>query len=183
MKTKLTLLLLFFSQIFFCQTIQELNKKRDELNREKNSLEYKLHEISVELDHIEGLIDITHLKNTSIESKIKRSGSIYENTNRYSSKLADTKRDTKIYVIEYDANNKYFKVVYNNKIGYIPANDVKTNKALKEKKRNTYRSKKAKYYSSFKSTSSRRYIRGPRGGCYYINSNGNKTYVSRSLCN
>jgi hypothetical protein len=26
------------------------------------------------------------------------------------------------------------------------------------------------------------YIRGPRGGCYYINSHGNKTYVDRSLC-
>lgn len=29
----------------------------------------------------------------------------------------------------------------------------------------------------------RHYIRGPRGGCYYINSNGNKTYVDRSICN
>jgi hypothetical protein len=28
----------------------------------------------------------------------------------------------------------------------------------------------------------RGYITGPRGGCYYINSNGNKTYVDRSLC-
>lgn len=28
----------------------------------------------------------------------------------------------------------------------------------------------------------RRYIRGPRGGCYYINSNGNRTYVDRSRC-
>jgi len=27
-----------------------------------------------------------------------------------------------------------------------------------------------------------RYITGPRGGCYYINRNGNKTYVDRSLC-
>lgn len=27
------------------------------------------------------------------------------------------------------------------------------------------------------------YIRGPRGGCYYINSNGNKTYVDHSYCN
>lgn len=27
------------------------------------------------------------------------------------------------------------------------------------------------------------YIRGPRGGCYYINSRGNKTYVDRSRCN
>jgi len=29
---------------------------------------------------------------------------------------------------------------------------------------------------------SKNYIRGPRGGCYYINSNTNKTYVSRSYC-
>jgi hypothetical protein len=29
---------------------------------------------------------------------------------------------------------------------------------------------------------SRKLIRGKRGGCYYINRNGNKTYVDRSLC-
>ncbi len=29
----------------------------------------------------------------------------------------------------------------------------------------------------------RTYIKGSRGGCYYINSKGNKTYVDRSLCN
>lgn len=27
------------------------------------------------------------------------------------------------------------------------------------------------------------FIRGPKGGCYYKNRNGKKTYVSRSLCN
>ncbi len=32
-------------------------------------------------------------------------------------------------------------------------------------------------------SNSRQYIRGPRGGCYYINSNGNKTYVDHSFCN
>lgn len=37
-------------------------------------------------------------------------------------------------------------------------------------------------YSRRKASSSREYIRGPRGGCYYINSNGNKTYVDRSMC-
>lgn len=34
-----------------------------------------------------------------------------------------------------------------------------------------------------KTQSNKKYIRGPKGGCYYINSNGNKTYVDRSLCN
>jgi endonuclease YncB( thermonuclease family) len=32
-------------------------------------------------------------------------------------------------------------------------------------------------------TPGRTYTRGSRGGCYYINSKGNKTYVDRSLCN
>lgn len=32
-------------------------------------------------------------------------------------------------------------------------------------------------------SSDRTYIRGPRGGCYYINSSGKKTYVDKSLCN
>ena len=26
------------------------------------------------------------------------------------------------------------------------------------------------------------YITGPRGGCYYINRHGKKTYVDRALC-
>ncbi|MBC6994946.1 hypothetical protein H9S92_12275 [Lewinella lacunae] len=29
----------------------------------------------------------------------------------------------------------------------------------------------------------RTYYRGPRGGCYYINSSGNKIYVDKSKCN
>ncbi|SFZ72743.1 hypothetical protein [Chitinimonas taiwanensis] len=36
---------------------------------------------------------------------------------------------------------------------------------------NTYRPKKPQIY-----------ILGPKGGCYYINKNGNKTYVDRALC-
>jgi len=51
---------------------------------------------------------------------------------------------------------------------------------LSKKKR---RSNANSYSSSEHISSSSGYIRGPRGGCYYINSNGNKTYVDRSLCN
>lgn len=38
-------------------------------------------------------------------------------------------------------------------------------------------------YQESNYSTSRIYIRGPRGGCYYINSNGNKIYVDRSVCN
>lgn len=34
-----------------------------------------------------------------------------------------------------------------------------------------------------KVTASRNYIRGPRGGCYYLSGSGKKVYVDRGLCN
>ena len=34
-----------------------------------------------------------------------------------------------------------------------------------------------------RSTADRVYIRGPRGGCYYISGSGSKVYVDRSMCN
>ena len=34
-----------------------------------------------------------------------------------------------------------------------------------------------------RSSASSQYILGPRGGCYYINSKGKKTYVDHGLCN
>jgi endonuclease YncB( thermonuclease family) len=37
--------------------------------------------------------------------------------------------------------------------------------------------------SAKQSNDGRKYIKGPRGGCYYINSKGGKTYVDRNLCN
>ena len=48
--------------------------------------------------------------------------------------------------------------------------------------RTSYSKKRTSYSSSRRSYSSRSYHIGPRGGCYYINSRGNKTYVDRSLC-
>lgn len=40
----------------------------------------------------------------------------------------------------------------------------------------------ARRSSRSRSAQSRTYITGPRGGCYYINSNGNKVYVDHSFC-
>jgi Bacterial SH3 domain len=36
---------------------------------------------------------------------------------------------------------------------------------------------------STRSAADRSYIRGPRGGCYYISGSGRKVYVDRSMCN
>jgi hypothetical protein len=50
----------------------------------------------------------------------------------------------------------------------------------KAKKYSLYDDESAPVHNKY---SRRTYITGPRGGCYYINGNGNKTYVDRSLCN
>jgi uncharacterized protein YgiM (DUF1202 family) len=47
----------------------------------------------------------------------------------------------------------------------------------------TPKRKSTKTKTSKTRTQSFYYQLGERGGCYYINSNGNKTYVDRSLCN
>ncbi|RFC31997.1 MAG: hypothetical protein DID92_2727745583 [Candidatus Nitrotoga sp. SPKER] len=36
--------------------------------------------------------------------------------------------------------------------------------------------------NTYRPKSNHTYITGPRGGCYYVNSNGHKTYVDRTLC-
>ncbi len=61
-----------------------------------------------------------------------------------------------------------------NNIVTVQSGKTSTTKKTKNVKKN---SQNKSAYSS-----GRYYIRGPRGGCYYINSNGNKTYVGRSLC-
>ncbi len=50
---------------------------------------------------------------------------------------------------------------------------------------NSFENKATKQRSQYESNTKnyRTYHRGPRGGCYYINSKGNKTYVARSMCN
>lgn len=36
--------------------------------------------------------------------------------------------------------------------------------------------------NTYRPKSPHTYITGPKGGCYYINSHGKKTYVDRALC-
>ena len=99
-----------------------------------------------------------------------------------------------------DFKSPYFKVQYNGIVGFMSFGSIIMNDGLRliksERKNNVVTTKKnyskPNQNSNSKSSSysssrkrhypSRSYIRGPRGGCYYINSNGNKTYVDRSFC-
>jgi len=74
-----------------------------------------------------------------------------------------------------EVNNVY----YANRIKSVPSNSYSAN----TKSTRTTAAGKRPTASAAKTSTRRSYIRGPRGGCYYINRNGGKTYVDRSLCN
>lgn len=62
---------------------------------------------------------------------------------------------------------------------YVKSNSSSINKLSSGTGNSNLKEKSSK---NQKNSSARSYIRGPRGGCYYINGNGGKTYVDRSMC-
>ncbi|HEX6427956.1 MAG TPA: SH3 domain-containing protein [Niastella sp.] len=57
------------------------------------------------------------------------------------------------------------------------------NKANLAKAKQAEAAQQQRAISTSRSGSGRKYHLGPRGGCYFINSHGNKEYVDRSYCN
>lgn len=62
---------------------------------------------------------------------------------------------------------------------YVKSRSTSINKLYSENAKPGLKEKSSKNKGS---SPTRFYIRGPRGGCYYINRNGGKTYVDRSMC-
>jgi|GEM_PF-5424515 len=83
----------------------------------------------------------------------------------------------------------YCKVSYKGKIGYIKQNELvfekkksgKTPKA-REESESAFSEPSINDVAPAPPNMNRTYLLGPRGGCYYINSHGNKQYVDRYLC-
>jgi hypothetical protein len=76
---------------------------------------------------------------------------------------------SKIKIVDSKDTN-FYKVSYNSLDGYVLKSDWDKVKNITTK-------------PDPKPVSSRKYMKGPKGGCYYINSSGKKVYVDRSLCN
>jgi len=195
-KVNLVLILVFLSTFCFSQNISELEIQNELLKSQKNTLLNKIDGIRKEINTIDNKIKqidskifIQSFKKNAVKFKIKRDGNLYEESSRLSKIIANPKSKKEIYIIEYDDKHQiYFKAIYNDKLGYIKVENVKlsrSNKKLIPKKKSSSHSNiKSSSLTPSKSRSySRTYYRGPRGGCYYINSNGNKSYVSRSMCN
>jgi hypothetical protein len=97
------------------------------------------------------------------------------------SKVLDLRKGESINVIA--KQNDFFEIKYKDKIVFVHERDIKPIatqhpiwKALTESSTTNLVTPNAK-------STERRYLRGSRGGCYYVNSEGKKIYVDHSFCN
>ncbi len=193
-KILLIYLLALTTGISYSQKSFELKELKEELEFQKTEVEKQLTLLNKKIDSLNIEINFQIVKENAIPTILKRSSLLYEKPSKYSNIIKKLKSKSKVLIVKYYEYGGYFRAIHNDEIGYINEKDIKLTKNIKNlKKTNKYYSNSSNNKSSFQNNSkkqnfkrtytSRRYYRGPRGGCYYINSNGNKTYVSRSLCN
>ncbi|AUC75788.1 hypothetical protein [Olleya sp. Bg11-27] len=143
------------------------------------------------------------IKDSSLIAVASKGAKLKKDPSLFADIIIVLKEDKKVIILEY--NESYFAVCQGRLCGYMNEIWIKNDSSISEftksiekerKLSNGINSNSPSYNSSLKSTksnnssyknkkyqNSRSYYRGPRGGCYYINSKGNKSYVSRSLCN
>ncbi len=154
------------------QRIQSLRSTRDSLNKELRKIDKQLNTLEKTYNALNksagGIKEFT-IDSPTIKLRDRPNAAI-------GNVIHVIPSGEELVLLEYASS--YFQVNYQGQIGYLHEMYVANWKAhSKTLAKNSYSKKTQKRQSK-----SRSYIRGPRGGCYYINSNGNKTYVSRNLC-
>lgn len=199
---KVIYLLQLVTSIAFGQysEVELLEAKKENFQRIVRAYEDSLVDVRNQMDK---------LKKTSFENSLKKGELIvYSNIDaplrsgpsNFDSKLKLLPGDTQLRVI--GKTGIYLRVECEYGIGYVSQNLTKEKASASSISKNksdytppiksnysssttrkTKSSSNNRASRSYRSKTYRSYIRGPRGGCYYINSNGNKTYVARNLCN
>ena len=86
----------------------------------------------------------------------------------------------------------FYKAIYKGTHGFIMDSFVEQSEVVAQMKLfddsnsnslSQQGSKQRRSTGSSRQSVSKRYHKGPRGGCYYLSNSGKKVYVSRSLCN
>lgn len=163
----------------------------DELTRDKELIKTSILSLTDSLKHIEKLITAIKNLNTITTEPLKS----FVKENVYISPIDASgnqltgllhKGDS---IFIYDYENPYYLIRHNRYIGLIDGDAVHLTKEVKAFTKNIKKVKAEKreydnesnysYTPSNRSSGSHTIHTGPRGGHYYINKNGNKTYVKK----
>ena len=196
MKIYLTLFYIItysLSSISFAQENVETNKI-ESLKKEIEQHEQAIISINKSIDSLK--LIVTKKKYEALDGKgfpceVFMEGKLKDEPTVFGKEIMTIPSGKEVMIIEYIAkSNGYFKVLFEDKIGYL--NDLylksfpekeelkKIGKEFQSKNKAT--EKPSKSYTKPKKNYTT-YHSGPRGGCYYYNSSGHKQYVDRSYCN
>ena len=186
--------LALINSVCFAQNSNELINTID-------SCQIKIDSLNLELDKLEQQIDYLKYLRQDSEEKLRLSsvkgindGNGIEAIARVSSdlgpfqlkdkpggkKIGTVPINAKIIVFAYE--NNFYKIKYKNTFGYVVASYLKLEPAIEKLLKRSQSTSYGNPSSTTTSprTTSRTIYTGPRGGRYYINKNGNKTYLKRN---
>lgn len=208
MKTSIciTFLAVLISTFVYSQTDKDiiyLEKQKNKVEQEIQYLTDSISRIDLKIAELNSKKFLERIKDSSLTMIARKGGKLRKEPRIFADVIMILGEDKEVIVLDY--KDGYYEICQGNICGHINEvwilkNDLITEfKNLKEadkKSINSKRTNSTSYSSALsnsKATNStykrktyqsyRTYYRGPKGGCYYINSNGNKSYVDRSLCN
>ena len=175
--------------------IVELKKQKKRVELTIKGLTESLNKIELKIAQLNSEKILEKIKDSSLTTLVRKGTKLKKEASLFSDIITIFNEDKEVIVLDY--KDEHFQVCQGNLCGYINEVWITKNDLISELKKsketerknigntnnNLYSHKTTLSNSKSNNTSSRTYYSGPRGGCYYINSNGNKTYVSRSLCN
>ncbi len=190
MKSVMTMFLILMSMdLGISQELDSIEARIDSLRFLESSIVTEIDDLRSQKEAIPQQINKLELDKLNLqigeviaETVTSTSGGILRASPSASSKMISKIPGNYIIKIYNSYKQPYFKIKYKEQIGYLSYGSIELNPTLEIIIKNNKKTQIRKIDSKYRS-SRRTYRRGPRGGCYYINSNGNKTYVARSICN
>lgn len=164
-----------YSQIL---ELKELKMKRLDYELEIERLQTELSQVNKEISFIENQYN-------SLESQewviVKAYAELYERASFMSPTIGRFKTESKVLLL--GSEDDYINIKSQLGTGFVKIDFLKSEKSSSKSTTKSFISNTEPTYTRKSYQTSKSYIRGPKGGCYYINGNGNKSYVDRSLCN
>lgn len=186
--------LIFITSICLAQNSSQLIKTIDSCQIKIDSLNLELDKLEQQINHLKYIRQDSEEKLRLSSVKGVNDGNGIETIARVSSdlgpfqlkdkpggkKIGTVPINAKIIVFAYE--NNFYKIKYKNTFGYLVASYLKLEPAVE----NLLKGSQSTSYGNPNSTTNRsssntrKILTGPRGGKYYINKNGNKTYIKRN---
>ncbi len=174
--------------VFPLLTFGQKSNRIKHLENQKRKIELKIIELRDSIGKID--LEINQIESKKLLNQINDSSIITFSTKK--SILKDSPELLARTIRKYDEEKRliilnyiegYYKVCIGKQCGFMNERFVKKNKLIENLLTSLTENKNYKSnLTNSLGSKNRIYKRGPRGGCYYINSNGKKTYVKRDKC-